>query len=134
MLGPVEAVADGQALELGGKRQCTLLALLLVERGRTISADRLTEELWHGKPPSGAPRTLRSYVSRLRAVLGRDVVAARPPGYALVVDPDQLDVHRFEKLMRQGRDALTRGAAGLAADRLHAAPGRARRGTGRSRL
>lgn len=121
VLGPVEAVAGRQALELGGKRQRTLLALLLLERGRPISADRLAEELWHGKPPSGAPMTLRSYVSRLRAVLGRDAVAARPPGYALVVDPDQLDVHRFETLMQQGQGALARGAAGLAADRLHAA-------------
>jgi len=121
LLGPVEAAAGERVLQLGGRRQRTLLALLLLERGRAVSADQLAEELWNGKPPPGAAKTLRSYVSRLRAVLGRDAVAARPPGYALVVTPDQLDVHRFEKLVQQGQDALARGAAGLAADRLHAA-------------
>jgi predicted ATPase/DNA-binding SARP family transcriptional activator len=48
-------------------------------------------------------------------------VGASPPGYALVVSPDQLDVHRFEELVQQGQRALVRGAPGLASDRLHAA-------------
>ena len=121
LLGPVEAVADGRPLRLGGGRQRTLLALLLLERGRVLSVDRLAEELWHGEPPPGAAKTLASYVSRLRTVLGRDAVAALPPGYSLVVTPDQLDAHRFEKLAQDGQSALRRGAAGLAAERLHAA-------------
>lgn len=122
LLGPVEAVAEGKRpLPLGGRRQLTLLALLLLERGRAVSADRIADELWHGEPPPGAAKTLRSYVSRLRAALGRDALAALPLGYALVVNPDQLDVHRFEKLAQQGQRALARGAPALAADRLHAA-------------
>ena len=122
LLGPVEAVAEGdRLLRLGGRRQRALLALLLLERGRALSAARLAEELWYGEPPPGAAKTLRSYVSRLRSVLGRDSVGAFPPGYALVVNPDQLDVHRFEELVQQGQRALVRGAPGLASDRLHAA-------------
>ena len=41
VLGPVEVVADGTSLALGGRRQRTLLALLLTTPGQPISADRL---------------------------------------------------------------------------------------------
>jgi predicted ATPase/DNA-binding SARP family transcriptional activator len=123
VLGPVDVVVDGRSLDLGGRKQRTLLALLLLEPGRPVSADRLCDELWHGQPPPGAAKTLRSYISRLRTVLGRDSLATRPSGYALEVAFDQIDAHRFEQLLYQGRDALARGADGLAAERLHAALG-----------
>lgn len=121
VLGPVEAWSAGRSLPLGGRQQRALLALLLLEPGRPISVDVLTEELWHGKPPPGAAKSLRVYVSRMRSALAADVVVARPPGYALDVEPALIDATRFEALLQEGREALTRGAAGRAADRLVAA-------------
>jgi predicted ATPase/DNA-binding SARP family transcriptional activator len=121
LLGPVEVFARGRGVKVGGPRQQALLALLLLEPGRAVSADRLIDELWHGEPPAGAARTLRSYVSRLRRALGRDVVEARASGYGLVVEPDSVDATRFEQLATEGREALARGAAGLAAARLRSA-------------
>ena len=121
VLGPVEAVRAGQPLPLGGPRQRWLLALLLVQPGRAISSDRLIDEVWQGKPPRGAEGTLRVYVSRLRSALGENTIFARPPGYVLDIDAELVDAWQFEQLYRQGRDALARGAAGLAADRLGAA-------------
>jgi predicted ATPase/DNA-binding SARP family transcriptional activator len=121
LLGQIEAAANGQPLAIRGQRQRALLALLLREPGRTVSIDHLSDELWHGKPPPEATRTLRTYVSRLRTVLGHDAIATRASGYAIEIEADQVDVHRFERLLRQGREALARGAAGLAAERLHAA-------------
>ncbi|HEY1365930.1 MAG TPA: BTAD domain-containing putative transcriptional regulator [Gaiellaceae bacterium] len=121
LLGPLEVVADGRAMELGGPRQRALLALLLREPGRPMSSGRLAEELWHGDPPAGAETTLRSYVSRLRKALGRDAVVSRAGGYVLDVDQEQVDAFRFERLLSQGREAMGRGAAGLASERLHAA-------------
>jgi DNA-binding SARP family transcriptional activator len=118
---PVEVLANGQALQLGGRRQRTLLALLLLGGDAGVSTEWFAEELWNGSPPPGAATTLRSYVSRLRTVLGHDVVVARPSGYALVVASEQIDAHRFERLLRDGQEALVRGAAGLASDRLHGA-------------
>jgi predicted ATPase/DNA-binding SARP family transcriptional activator len=121
VLGPVEAVRGGQPVRLGGRRQRWLLALLLVEPGQAISSDRLIDELWQGRPPRGADGTLRVYVSRLRSALGVNTLFARPPGYVLDIEPELVDAWRFEHLYREGRDALVRGAAGLAADRLGAA-------------
>ena len=121
ILGPIDATRDGHALRLGGRRQRALLALLLLEPGQPVSTDRLIDELWSGSPPSAADTTLRVYVSRLRAVLGEARLSASPPGYVLEVEPEQLDAVRFERLLREGRQALARGAAGFAADRLRAA-------------
>ena len=116
MLGPLEVLRDGVALEVGPRRHRALLALLVLSANRVVSADRLIEELWAGRPPDGAPKTLRSYVSRLRAAIGDDVVRSRTPGYLLEIDPDRLDARRFERLLDEGRRARARGdAAGAAA-------------------
>jgi predicted ATPase/DNA-binding SARP family transcriptional activator len=121
MLGPIEVAHRRGIVQLGGRRQRALLALLLLERGRAVSSYRLIDELWNGDPPAGAAKTLRAYVSRLRSALGETPVSARASGYAVEVASTQLDSWRFEELLRAGREGLARGAAGLAADRLRAA-------------
>src|SRR6266851_1110594 len=100
VLGPVQAVRDGRQLGLGGPKQRAVLALLLVAEGRTVPAEYLVEVLWRGAPPPGAPKTLRSYVSRLRSLLDPEaVLPGRGGGYAIRVEPDQLDASRFERLV-----------------------------------
>jgi DNA-binding SARP family transcriptional activator len=118
ILGPVQAVRGGRELELGGPRRRAVLALLLVAAGRMVPAARLAEEVWRGCPPPGAAGTLRSYVSRLRTLLAPDaVLTGRGGGYAIAVDPEQLDASRFERLVGAGRAALERGEAAVAANR-----------------
>jgi predicted ATPase/DNA-binding SARP family transcriptional activator len=119
VLGPVEVVRDGRTIGLGGARQRALLALLLLEPGRPVPAERIADELWNGDPPAGASTTVRSYVSRLRAALGSaDAVHGGPEGYAVQAEPELVDSVRFEQLTRQGEEALERGAVTLAAERL----------------
>ena len=99
ILGPVQAVRDGRELALGGPRQRAVLALLLVAGGRVVPAERLAGDLWGDSPPPGAAGTLRSHLSRLRALTGPDaLLVARGGGYALAAGPDQLDAARFERL------------------------------------
>ena len=121
MLGPVEAHTGRRRLDLGGPKQRSLMALLLIEQGRAVTADRLADDLWAGNPPAGAATTLRSYVSRLRTTLGSETVIGTSAGYALDAAADSVDAHSFEELIRQGESALRRGAPGAAAERLHAA-------------
>ena len=122
VLGPVEAIRDGGSVELGGPRQRALLALLLLEPGRPVSADRLVDELWQGEPPGSALVTLRSYVSRLRRALGdAGPISGGATGYALDVPPEQIDASRFERLTREGQAAMDRGAVGRAVEQLRAA-------------
>ena len=88
VLGPVQAVRAGRDVALGGPKQRAVLALLVLEAGRVVPAGRLAEEAWAGRPPPGAAKTLRSYVSRLRSAAGPEAaLVARGGGYALSVVP-----------------------------------------------
>ncbi len=119
ILGPLEVLDDGRPVALGGAKQRALLTILLVHAGEAVSRDHLVEELWSGNPPETAATALQVHVSQLRKVLGTHAgnagprIATRPPGYALLLDGDELDVARFDELVRAGRAAL---AAGRPAD------------------
>ena len=118
ILGPVQAVRDGRDVPLGGPRQRAVLALLVLDAGRTVPAGQLAEALWQGRPPPGAAKTLRSYMSRLRTVLAPEIaVTARGGGYALIAESGQVDAGRFERLVGAGQGALGLGEAAPAAGR-----------------
>jgi DNA-binding SARP family transcriptional activator len=122
ILGPVQAVRGGRDLPLGGPKPRALLAMLLLEAGRVVLAERLADELWRGSPPPGAAKTLRSYVSRLRASLSPDVaLLTRGGGYGVEIDPEQVDAKRFERLVGAGQAALGQEDAVVAAGRFRAA-------------
>ncbi len=98
-------------MQIGGVRQRALLALLLLSANRVVSRDRLIDELLPGTNPDRADRTLRVQVSRLRSVLNADTgdetrLLARAPGYLLRVEPGELDLQNFEKLLSEGHRAL----------------------------
>ncbi|MGH2839765.1 MAG: BTAD domain-containing putative transcriptional regulator, partial [Solirubrobacteraceae bacterium] len=119
LLGPVDVVRDGQALAVGGPRQLSLLTMLLLQRDRVVSTDRLVEDLWAGAPSAGARTTIRSYASRVRALLDCDpgvTLCSRAGGYVLTCDGDRVDSVRFERLGVEGRTRLAAGDARAASD------------------
>jgi len=118
VLGPLEARVDGRALPLGGPKQRALLALLVLSRNEVVSRDRLIDSLWGERAPESAQRSLDTYVSRLRSLLGGDRIERRPPGYLLRVEPGELDFERFEALLEQGRSAAAADDPAAASDRL----------------
>jgi DNA-binding NarL/FixJ family response regulator len=107
-LGPFHAWSDGVPLDLGGQRQRAVLARLLVAGGRAVPVHTLIDELWPGNPPAQALSTIQGYVSRLRRALepGRapreeaEVLVSAAPGYALRAVTEQVDVWRFESLVK----------------------------------
>jgi predicted ATPase/DNA-binding SARP family transcriptional activator len=118
ILGPLQVTRAGGDVPLGSRKQRTVLALLLLEAGRVVPADRLIDDLWQGRPPPSAAATLRSYVSRLRTLLRPDArVTARAGGYVLETTDLHVDAQRFELLVREAEDALARGLARTAAER-----------------
>jgi DNA-binding SARP family transcriptional activator len=94
LLGPIEAGVDGRTLDIGGRKQRALLAVLLLSANEPVSRDCLAERLWGERPPAGAQHTLEVYVSRLRKVLepaaGCEVVLTRPGAYLLSMAPPVL--------------------------------------------
>ncbi len=115
LLGALE-VADGSSLiSVGTIKSKSLLAILLLRANDVVSTDSLVEELWAGSPPPSATATLRGYVSGLRDALepgvrtgAHELLKTRPSGYLLAVAPEQIDVGRFEMLVRTGREHLRR--------------------------
>ncbi|MEU9142584.1 BTAD domain-containing putative transcriptional regulator [Streptomyces sp. NPDC048349] len=107
MLGALEVRGeDGGGIGVGGARLRTLLILLALEPGRVVASDLLIDGIWENDPPMGAANALQALVSRLRRSLPGVEVASHPAGYRLVLEPDEVDVVRFERLASAGRGAL----------------------------
>jgi WD40 repeat protein/DNA-binding SARP family transcriptional activator len=126
ILGPLVVRVDGTPVPVGGPKQRALLALLLLSANRVVSRERLIGELFADQSVNSADHALRNQVSRLRKVLspeGGDEprLVARAPGYLLRVEPGELDLERFERLVADGRESLAAGEAEPAAEAFRAA-------------
>jgi DNA-binding SARP family transcriptional activator/Tfp pilus assembly protein PilF len=107
VLGEVGASTGGDRLDLGHARQLCVLAVLLVEANLVVTTDQLLDRVWGDRPPLRARQVVSNYVSRLRQQLpaGAGVeLQRRGRGYALLAEPDQIDLHRFRRLVRRARD------------------------------
>ena len=109
VLGPLEVTVDGAPADLGGPRQRCVLARLIAEHGRVVSADRLIEDLYAEEAPPKALAAVQSYVSHLRRALepGRaarapaGVLVTSPPGYAVRLGHNVVDAWSFEDEVHQ---------------------------------
>jgi DNA-binding SARP family transcriptional activator len=108
LLGPLEVEREGQRVNLGPKQQ-TLLAILLVNRGETVPAERIVDDLFGTRAPSNALKTLQVHVSRLRKALGDELVQTEAGGYRVAFEPGSLDAERFDELADAGRLELAGG-------------------------
>ncbi|SNX57997.1 predicted ATPase [Streptomyces sp. TLI_55] len=116
ILGTTQALrSDGTPLPVGGTRLRALLTVLALRPGRTVTVGLLVAEVWGGDPPADAPAALQALVGRLRRALGADAVASVDGGYRLVAAPDEIDLHRFDRLTGEGARALADGDATKAA-------------------
>jgi DNA-binding SARP family transcriptional activator len=119
LLGPLEVVEHERSLSLGGVKQRSLLAILLLHPNQLVPAEQLMAELWGDAAPATAAKSVQVYVSRLRKQLGPARLATRAPGYVLRLDPAELDLARFERL----RAEASRADAETAGNRLREALG-----------
>ena len=120
ILGSLEVVEQGRGVKLGGTKQRSLLAFLLLNPNQAISRDRLIDELWGDQPPDTAATAIQVHVSQLRKALGRDVIVTQTPGYLIRVRDGELDLERFERSVAEAQSAppeeasvLLREALGL---------------------
>ena len=116
ILGPLEVVDEEQRrVRLPGPKTRALLAELLINANHVVSVDRLVEAVWGEDAPETAAKTLQTYVLQLRKAVepwrapgtSGEVLLTRESGYLLAVQPEQVDALRFQRLVEEGRDALT---------------------------
>ncbi len=114
LLGPFEALADGERVPLPGGKPTALLARLLLDPGRAVSVETIVDALWTAPPksarlwtapPKSARKVVQVYVSQLRKALGSEAIETAPPGYLLRSGPDESDLGRFEQLAEEARSA-----------------------------
>jgi DNA-binding SARP family transcriptional activator/tetratricopeptide (TPR) repeat protein len=128
VLGPVEIETNGRLWPLARRHERCLLGVLLLELGRVVPADRLTQLLWESDPPQRAHRTVHSYVARIRARLAEAgaedhgvALVSHAGGYVIRAASDRVDAYRFRSLVAEAlstadltaRDGLLRQALGL---------------------
>lgn len=113
LFGEVEALVNGQRLDVGHARQRCVLASMLVDVNRPVSVDQLVDRVWADQPPSRARNALAGYLSRLRALLagGNVAITRGPAGYTLTADRDRVDLHLFRRMADAARAAAEPGEA-----------------------
>ncbi|AKK28319.1 BTAD domain-containing putative transcriptional regulator [Mycobacterium sp. EPa45] len=123
LLGPLQVTVGGTPVAPGTPKQRAVLAVLLINRNRTVSADGLIDAVWEESPAAAARASLHSYVSNLRRLLGggQGVLANSPPGYRLNVTEGACDLDRFLAEKSAGLQAAAAGNFEEAGSRLFSA-------------
>jgi predicted ATPase/DNA-binding SARP family transcriptional activator len=116
--GEFEAREGGVALPVRGTKQRAVLALLALQRGGPVSADRLIDMVWGDERIANTANALQAQIGQLRRTLGATAVVTSEAGYALDIGPDDLDAARFEQLVATGRRLLEEGEPALASSTL----------------
>lgn len=123
VLGPVEVTVAGRAASLGGRRSQQVLAALLMEAGRPVSAEHLIDTVWDDCPPASARTQLSIHVSTLRRAFAeagcdQELIETTQNGYRLDDREVRIDLAEAERLQTEAQ-ALS--DLEEAADRLRAA-------------
>jgi DNA-binding SARP family transcriptional activator len=121
ILGPLEVRRDDELVPIAGAKERALLAILLLAANEPVTTDRLVDDLWGETPPSTARKSLQVRVATLRRLLPDGVLVTRGGSYVLELEADQLDLHRFERLVSAGSEALASGDSSEAASMLREA-------------
>jgi len=110
VLGPVEIMRAGQPVALPGRTATIIVAGLALSPNRIVPNDALIGWIWGARQPASPRAALQSAVSRLRRLVGDDLIETAGPGYRMRASAEQLDLLRFLELTDTAADAATDGA------------------------
>lgn len=100
-----------RTVQVGGARQRTILALLLLSPGRIVPVDTLVDVVWNGRPPATARTQVAIVIAALRKAIksegvAEEVIATAHPGYLLRPDGHVLDTVTFSGLVAEAEEAV----------------------------
>jgi DNA-binding SARP family transcriptional activator len=125
LLGPIEVVAGGRSLDVGGPRQRTVLAMLGLNVERVTSFDALIAAVWGDDPPETARGQIQVCISGLRKLLAEaghpESIRTVSPGYRLELGAEDIDTSQFTRLVATAEEAAGHGDTADAVAGLHAA-------------
>jgi LuxR family transcriptional regulator, maltose regulon positive regulatory protein len=103
LFGELEVLDGGVPVPVRGAKQRALLAVLALQRGQPVSADRLIDLLWGDRQAANPANALQAQIGQLRRALGPAAILTTEAGYTLTAGPDEVDVVRFERLVAKGQ-------------------------------
>jgi len=109
MLGPLAAWRQGRTVYIGPARQREVLAALLLRRGASVGIDQIAFDVWGERQPAAVHNVIHTYLSRLRRMLGHQLVRSDRPGYSVSTATENIDVNRFDAQVARARTACARG-------------------------
>jgi DNA-binding SARP family transcriptional activator/pimeloyl-ACP methyl ester carboxylesterase len=128
VLGALQVAVDGVDVTPAAPKERGLVALLALNRGQVVSADRIIEELWPGSDPDRARHALQVRIAEVRKIFrGSGGETKRlefvAPGYRLQLFGDEIDEHRFVTLVERARALRGAGEMFAAAETFREALG-----------
>ncbi|MEU2084751.1 BTAD domain-containing putative transcriptional regulator [Streptomyces albus] len=114
VLGPLAVTAGRTDVPLGGGRQRTILALLLLTPGRVVPVDTMVDAVWNSNPPPTARTQVAICVAALRKIFkgagaDGDVIVTAHPGYRLNTEGHSVDATDFQQLLTTAEQAVAAG-------------------------
>jgi hypothetical protein len=111
LLGSVVAVGETGDIDLGGRKQRTLVALLASHRGSPVTADRCIDALWGETRPEGARHSLQTYVSNLRGLIDSGHIGLRsdsPHGrsHRRILEENEMRTTRYQRWLINAKGPL----------------------------
>jgi DNA-binding SARP family transcriptional activator/tetratricopeptide (TPR) repeat protein len=115
VLGPLEVILDDRRIAVPSGQLRSVLALLVLGVGRSVSVSEMAERLWPDRLPGRVRGTVHTYVARLRRLLGDDLIqTSSGGGYLIAVPAENVDLCRFRALIRDSRTAASTAAESAA--------------------
>lgn len=117
ILGPLTVFSGDRVVPVGGARQRTILAMLLLNADQVVPTDTLVEAVWQDQPPVTARTQVAICIASLRKAFkaegyAGDVIMTHHPGYRLFSEGHQLDLLQFEGLVSRAEEAAAQGQPG----------------------
>ncbi|HEX5115459.1 MAG TPA: BTAD domain-containing putative transcriptional regulator [Pseudonocardiaceae bacterium] len=113
LLGPISIVHGDNRKQLSSHRQRVILAALLLSANRVVPVDTLIDAVWGERPPATARSQVYICMTAIRGTLREfapgELVVTEPTGYFMRLEPDQLDMRRFERMCSAATRMADRG-------------------------
>ena len=109
VLGTLRGWDGDTELRLGSPQQKAVVASLLLHEGSPVGVSELIDQLWGEEPPPAASGTVRTYLSRLRPILGSAISGTASTGFRLERSGYQCDLDRLRDVVTMAEAAARAG-------------------------
>ena len=121
ILGPIEVHEGGGPCGWARRSSAPCSRRCSCGANRVVTREALVDAVWGEEPPDAGGAIAAGLRARSAPRAGADRIETHGTGYRLRVEPDELDLERFERLLERARRSLASGDAAAAGDEVRGA-------------